>query len=143
VQSSAGPEPGELGYCAWFGFWVPLLALGFVAIIGASFASADRAPGDDICGLTLSLAAVALVFLRVKQRFDGGSLDWGSFLFVDNAANLVLAIVAFAILGLGGLIAAARVEYGGLHDGGIALFVVSAFGVFFSTKHVFDNLDRR
>jgi len=84
-QSSARPEstelgmgePGsdELGVCAWIGFWAPLVALGVLAVLGASFASDNRAPGDYACGLVLSLAALALAFMRVKNRFDGGAAD--------------------------------------------------------------------
>jgi hypothetical protein len=152
-QSSARPEstelgmgePGsdELGVCAWIGFWAPLVALGVLAVLGASFASDNRAPGDYACGLVLSLAALALAFMRVKNRFDGGAADWAGFLLVDDVPSLVAVIVVFAVLGLAGLLVAAGIGHGGLHDGGVALFVVSGLAVFLSLKHVFDNLDRQ
>jgi hypothetical protein len=135
--------PGELGFCAWIGFWAPLAVLGVLAVLGAFFASANSAPGDYTCGLVLSLAAIALAFMRVKSRFDGGAADWASFLLVDDLPNLVLVITVFAVLGLIGLLVAAGVSHGGLHVGGVALFVASGLAVFLSLKHVFDNLDRR
>jgi hypothetical protein len=114
-----------------------------LAIIGALFASAaDAAPGDYACGLILTLAAVILAFLRLKRRFDGGPLDWSSFLLVDDSASLVAAIVVFAFLGLAGAFIAAGVGYGGLYDGGVALFVVSVLGALLSIKRFFDVHDR-
>ena len=145
-HSSVGPRSGEPGLCAWIGFWVQLLVLGVLAVLGAFFASADRHPGDYACGLVLSLAALALAAMRLKRRFDRGGDEaaggWAEFLLVDDPANLTAVIVAFAALGLGGLMLAARFDEGGLQDGGIALFVASAIGVFLSLKHVFDRLDR-
>ena len=81
--------------------------------------------------------------MRLKNRFDGGAADWGSFLLVDDMANLVAVIVIFAVLGLAGLFIAAGVDDGGLHDAGVALFVASGLAVFLSLKHVFDTLDRQ
>jgi hypothetical protein len=143
AQSRAGQAPDELDFGAWIAFWVQLVVLGFIAILGAFFASADAAPGDYACGLILSIAAFALAFLRIKGRFDGGSLDWAGFLPVDDVANLVLAIVVFVVLGLAGIFVAAAVGEGGLYAGGVALFVVSTIGILLSMKRVFDNLDRR
>jgi hypothetical protein len=139
-QASVGTE---LGFCAWIAFWAQLVVLGGFAVLGAIFASADSAPGDYTCGLLLSLAAIALGFMRVKNRFDGGAADWGSFLLVDDMANLLAVIVIFTVLGLAGLFTAAGVDHGGLHDGGVALFVASGLAVFLSLKHFFDNLDRQ
>ena len=146
-QSSAGPEsrelgPGEPGYDAWIAFWAPLIVLGLLAVLGAFFASENRAPGDYTCGLLLSLAAIALAFMRLKSRFDGAAADCASFLLVDDIPNLVAVIVVFTLLALAGLFVAARFDHGGLHDSGIGLFVASGLAVFLSLKHVFDNLDR-
>jgi hypothetical protein len=139
-HSSTGQEPSELG--AWIGFWAQLVVLAVLAVLGAFFASDDSAPGDYICGLLLSLAALALAFMRVKNRFDGAAADWASFLLVDDMANLLAVIVVFTVLGLAGLFAAAGFGHGGLHDAGVALFAASGLAVFLSMKHVFDNLDR-
>ncbi len=139
-QSSAAPESIEL--CAWIAFWAQLVVLAALAVIGASFASDDSAPGDYACGLLLSLAAIALAFMRVKNRFDGGTADWGSFLLVGDMANLLAVIVIFTILGLAGLFTAAGFDHGGLHDAGVALFAASGLAVFLSMKHVFDQADR-
>lgn len=137
------PPAGELGLCAWIGFWAELVVLAAVAVLGAFFAGADDAPGDATCGLVLALAAIALAFLRLKRRFDGGAAcDWGNFLLVDDVPNLVLVIVVFVVLALGGLFVAAAYDQGGLHNAGVALFVASGLVVFLSLKHVFDNLDR-
>ena len=133
----------ELGYCAWLLFWGRLVVLGFAAVLGAFFASADAAPGDETCGLLLAVAAVALAFMLLSRRFDGGPAGPGGFLFVDTLPGLLAATVIFAALALAGLAVAADYEYGGLHDAGVALAVVSALAVFLSIKHVFDAQDRR
>jgi hypothetical protein len=135
--------PAEPGYSGWFAFWAELAVLGILAVSGAFFASAEASPGDYACGLVLSLAAIALGFLRLKNRLDGGAAGWSGFLLVDDFGNLVAVVVVFAILALGGLFVAAGVDRGGLHDAGVALFVASGIAVFLSLKHVFDNLDRR
>jgi len=125
-------EVSDLSMCAWIGFWAELAVLGVLAVLGAFFASGDGAPGDYACGLVLSLAAIALAFMRLKRRFDGGrAADWGSFLLVDDMANLLAVIVIFTILGLAGLFVAAGFDHGGLHGSGIALFVASGLAVFY------------
>jgi hypothetical protein len=136
-------EAGELGLRAWIGFWAQLVVFAALAVLGAFFASEDRAPGDYACGLVLSLTAIVLAFMRLKGRFDGAAADWGDFLLVDDMANLVAVIVVFTLLALAGLFVAARFDHGGLHNGAVALFVASALAVFLSLKHVFDNLDRQ
>ena len=141
-QSRVGPDEGELGVCAWIAFWAQLVVLGFLAVLGAFFASADNAPGDYACGLALGLAAIALAFMRLKNRLDGGSADWAGFLLVDDMVNLVAVIVVFVVLALAGLFTAARFDHGGLHGAGVALFVASGLAVFLSLKHFFDNLDQ-
>ena len=130
-------------YWSWIGFWAQFVVLGLLAIVGAFTASRGGGPGDYACGLTLSLTAIALAFLRLKRRFDGGPADWQSFLLVDDMANLTLAIVVFTVLGLAGLFIAAGSREGSLHMAGVALFLASGITVFLSLKHVFDNLDRR
>jgi hypothetical protein len=142
-HSDVSAETEEPGYGVWFAFWGELIVLALLAVVGAFFASAEAAPGDYTCGLALSLAAIALAFMRVKHRFDGGDPGWAGFLLVDDLANLVAVVVVFAVLALAGLLVAAGVDYGGLHDAGIALFVASGVAVFLSLKHVFDNLDRQ
>lgn len=142
-QSSAASPSSESGFCAWIAFWAQLAILGFVAVLGAAFASADRAPGDDACGLLLSLAAIAFAFMLLKNRFDGGAAYCSAVLLVDDMKNLLAVIVVFAALGLIGLFLAAGFDRGGLHTAGIALFVASALLVFLNLKHVFDTLDRR
>jgi hypothetical protein len=139
-QSNAAPESSEL--CAWIAFWAQLVVLAVLAVLGAAFASGDAAPGDYTCGLLLSLAATALAFMRLKNRFDGAGTDWGSFLLVDDLANLLAVIVVFTVLGLAGLFTAAGFDHGGLHDAGVALFAASGLAVFLSMKHVFDKADR-
>ena len=142
-QSQMTREEAALGYGAWIGFWLQLAALGIAAVLGAAFASADAAPGDYRCGLILSLAAIALGFLRLKSRFDGAAAGCCAGLLVDDFRNLTLVIAIFAALGLAGLFVAGGLAYGGLHDAGIALFVVSALVVLLSLKHVFDVSERR
>jgi hypothetical protein len=144
-----GVQPGraedaavELGYGGWIAFWGQLIVLALLAVLGAFYASADEAPGDYACGLTLTLTAIALAFLRLKSRFDGAPAGWGSFCLVDDMANLVAVIVVFTIVALAGLFVAAGFDHGGLHDAGVALFATSGIAVFLSIKRVFDNFDR-
>ena len=147
-HSEATPDTARLGaaesgYRAWLGFWGELIVLALLTVIGAFFASADASPGDYACGLLLSLAAIALAFMRLKRRFDGGEAAWAGFLLVDDVANLLTVIVIFAILALAGLFVAARFDHGGLHNAGVALFVASGIAVFLNLKRVFDNFDRQ
>lgn len=137
---STGLEPGVAGVGAWIAAWAEFVLLGYLALIGAFFASDDLSPGDYACGLILIATAIALAFLRLKSRFDGAAADWASFLLVDDVPNLIAVIVAFTIVGLAGLFMAAGVETGGLHNGGIALFVASGAAVFLNLRRVFDNL---
>jgi hypothetical protein len=130
-------------YWSWIAFWAQFIVLGLLAVVGAFVASQGGRPGDYACGLILSLAAIALAFLRLKQRFDGGPADWQSFLLVDDIANLTLAIAVFTALALAGLFIAAGSHEGTLHMAGVALFLASGITVFLSLKNVFDNLDRR
>ena len=136
------PEPGTAGAGAWIIGWGEFVLLAFLAIVGAFFASADASPGDYACGMILMLAAIALAFLRLKARFDGISSNWAGSLLVDDWANLTAVIVVFVILGLVGFFLAAGFEYGGLHNAGLALFVVSGAAIFLNLKHVFDIQDR-
>ena len=133
------PDDAERAFWSWLGFWVQFLILGFLAVIGAFVASEDARPGDYLCGLLLSLAAVALAFLRLKHRLDGGALDWRTFLFVDDMKNLALAIPLFAVTGLAGLFVARAWESGAMHDAGLGLFVASGVIIFLDIKRVFDR----
>ena len=135
------PDDAERAFWSWLGFWVQFLILGFLAVIGAFVASEDARPGDYLCGLLLSLAAVALAFLRLKHRLDGGALDWRTFLFVDDMKNLALAIPLFAVTGLAGLFVARAWENGAMHDAGLGLFVASGVIIFLDIKHVFDSMN--
>lgn len=142
------PEPGMAGAGAWIIAWGEIVLLGVLAIVGAFFASANASPGDYACGMTLVLAAIALAFLRLKARLDdrangGRPGDWAGSLLVNDWANLTVITVVFVLLGLAGLFLAASYEQGGLHDGGLALFVASGAAVFLNLKHVFDNDERR
>jgi hypothetical protein len=135
------PDDAERAFWSWLGFWVQFLILGFLAVIGAFVASEDARPGDYLCGLLLSLAAVALAFLRLKHWLDGGALDWRTFLFVDDMKNLALAIPLFAVTGLAGLFVARAWESGAMHDAGLGLFVASGVIIFLDIKHVFDCMN--
>lgn len=137
------PEPGAAGAGAWILAWGEFVVLAFLAIVGAFFASAGASPGDYACGMILMLAAIALAFLRLKSRLDGVSAGWAGSLLVSDWANLTAVIVVFVIVALIGLFLAAGYEYGGLHNAGIALFVVSGAAIFLNLKHVFDIYDRR
>jgi hypothetical protein len=141
-SSDAGKSWDAREYWSWIAFWGQFVLLALLAIIGAFVAGEGREPGDESAGLWLSLAAVALAFLRLKQYFDAGRTDWQSFLLVENTANLIAVIVVFVILGLVGLLIAAGAQ-GSLHNAGLALFAASGLAVFLSLKHVFDKLEGR
>ena len=132
----------ERAFWSWLGFWVQFLILGLLAVIGAFVASLDERPGDYQCGLLLSLAAIALGFLRLKHQLDGGTPGWGTFLLVDDMKNLVVAIVLFALIGLAGLFLAHAWESGAMHAAGVGLFGASGVIVFLNLKNVFDRMDR-
>ena len=132
----------ERAFWSWLGFWVQFLILGLLAVIGAFVASSDERPGDYQCGLLLSLAAIALGFLRLKHQLDGGTPGWGTFLLVDDMKNLVVAIVLFALIGLAGLFLAHAWESGAMHAAGVGLFGASGVIVFLNLKNVFDRMDR-
>jgi hypothetical protein len=126
----------------WIGFWVQIIVLALLAILGAWFASTDAGPGDSTCGLILFACALGLAFQRIKARFDGNGDSWWGSLFVDTMSNLAIVIPLFVVIGLAGLFLAAAWGSGSLHDGGIGLFCASGLAVFLSLKRVFDRLDR-
>ncbi len=134
-------DGAEQGFGSWLGFWAQFLVLGLLAIVGAFFASADERPGDYACGLLLSLAALALAFMRLKHRLDGGASSWAGFVLVDDMKNLALAIPLFAVVGLAGLFVAHGWESGALHAAGLGLFVACGVIVFLDIKHVFDRMN--
>ena len=67
-------------FWTWLGFWVRILVLGVLAVIGAFAASGAEQPGDYGCGMTLSLTAIALAFLKLKHHLDGGRCSFVDFL---------------------------------------------------------------
>jgi len=118
-----------------------MLVFAVLAIVGAFAASAGDRPGDYACGMGLSLAAIALAFLRLKHRLDGETAAWGDFLLVRNMWNLALVIPLFAIIGLAGLFVAHAWESGAMHTAGIALFIASGAIIFLDMKRVFDRIE--
>jgi hypothetical protein len=141
VETSREPGPAERAFWAWLGFWAQFVVLGLCVVLGAFVASKAEAPGNYTAGMVLILGAVALGFLRLKQRFDGGPLGWRDFLFVDRMTSLAVVIPIFVIIGLAGLFIASAWPYGSLHDGGIALFAAGGVIVFLDIKQVFDRLN--
>ena len=137
--TSRTSEAAERAFWSWLGFWIPFLILAVLAVIGAFVASEDERPGNYLCGLLLSLAAIALAFLRLKHRLDGRPSGWGAFLFVNDMKNLALAIPLFAVIGLVGLFVARAWESGAMHDAGLGLFVASGVIIFLDIKRVFDH----
>jgi predicted transporter len=141
AEASREPRSADSAIGPWLGFWLQLLILGLLALVGAGFAGLGRRPGDYAAGMVLILASVALAFLRLQHRLDGGDAVRSSFLFVSNMKNLTLAIPLLAILGFIGLVIARLWPHGSLHIAGIALFVVSAVIGFLDIKQVFDQAD--
>jgi len=136
------PDNAERAFWSWLGFWLQILVLGVLAIIGAFAASAADRPGEYSCGMALSLGAIALAFLRLKRRLDGHGSGWADFLLVGDMWNLTLVIPLFTVIGLAGLFVARAWEEGAMHSAGIALFIVSGVIIFLEMKYVFDRIDR-
>ena len=135
------PDRAETAFWSWLGFWMQLLILGVLAIIGAFFASAASRPGNYACGIILSGAAIALAFLRLKHRLDRGNSNPENLFLVGDMWNLALVIPLFAVIGLAGMFVAHAWESGALHIAGVALFIVSGLLIFLNIKHVFDRMD--
>ena len=142
AETPAVPETAEHAFWSWLGFWAQIFVLGVLAVFGAFAASRADRPGDYACGMLLMFAAIALAFLRLKQRLDGAEHNWGGLILVDDMWNLALAIPLFTVIGLAGLFIAHAWESGAMHSAGIALFVVSGVIIFLDLKHVFDRMDR-
>jgi hypothetical protein len=134
-------EETKRGFWSWLGLCAQFLALAALAILGAAAASADRRPGDYLCGLLLTVAAIALAFIRLKQVFDGGPTGLGALVLVDDMRGLAVAVPLFVVIGLAGLFIAHAWESGSMHAAGIGLFVASGIIVFLDLKRVFDRID--
>lgn len=141
VETSREPEPAEHAFWSWLGFWVQFLVLGLFVVIGAFAASQADGTGDYLCGMLLVLGALALAFLRLKHRFDGGGPGWRDFLFVDDMTSLPVVIPLFAVIGLVGLFIARAWPDGSFHNAGLGLFVVSGVIIFLDIKRVFDRMN--
>jgi hypothetical protein len=126
---------------SWFGFWLQMLVLAVLVVIGAFFASAAQRSGDYACGMLLSLGTIALAFLRLKHRLDGRDPGLMDLLLVDDMWNLSLVIPLFTVIGLAGLFTAQAAESGALHTAGVMLFVISGAIIFLDMKRVFDRID--
>jgi hypothetical protein len=140
-DTSQTPDDAEQAFWSWLGFWAQFLIFGVLAVVGAFVASRAERPGDYTCGMLLSLGVIALAFLRLKHRLDGGASDWGDFLLVDDMRGLAIAIPLFAIIGLAGLFIAHAWEGGAMHVAGVALFIASGAIIFLDLKRVFDRAD--
>ena len=140
-STQQSPDNAERAFWSWLGFWLEILVLGVLAIIGAFAASGAARPGDYTCGVALSLGAIALAFLRLKCRLDGNGSGWADFLLVGDIWNLALVIPLFTVIGLAGLFIAHAWADGAMHSAGIALFIVSGAIIFLDMKHVFDRME--
>ena len=140
-RSGRRPDEAARAFWSWLGFWLQFLVLAVLAVIGAFIASDAEQPGEYTCGLVLSLAAIALGFLRLKHYFDGGDADWRNFLLVDTMRNLALVIPLFIVIGLAGLFIAHASESEVMYAAGIALFVASGVIVFLNIKRVYDRIN--
>jgi hypothetical protein len=141
VETRHAPDNAERAFWSWLGFWLQILVLGVLAILGAFTASGADMPGDYACGMVLSLAAFALAFLDLKRRLDGSESGSGDLLLVGDMWNLALVIPLFTVIGLAGLFIAHGWEEGAMHSAGIALFIVSGAIIFLDMKHVFDRME--
>jgi hypothetical protein len=136
-------ETAEHAFWSWLGFWAQMFVLAVLAVLGAFAASRADRPGDYACGMMLMMAAVALAFLRLRRRLDGGEPGWSGLILVGDMWNLAVVVPLFTVLGLAGLFIAHAWEDGALHSAVIALFLVSGAIVFLDIKHVFDRMEQR
>ena len=143
TETPPTPDAAEIAFWSWLGFWLQILVLGVLAISGAFTASAGDRPGDYACGMALGLSAIALAFLRLKQRLDGSASGWSDLLLVGDMWNLAIVIPLFTVIGLAGLFIGHAWEEGAMHAAGIALFIVSGAIIFLDMKHVFDRMESR
>ena len=141
METRPAPDNAERAFWSWLGFWLGMLVLGVLAIVGAFAASAAARPGDYTCGMALSLGAIALAFLSLKRRLDGDGSGWVDFLLVGDMWNLALVIPLFTVIGLAGLFIAHAWESSAMHTAGIVLFIVSGAIIFLDMKHVFDRME--
>ncbi len=141
TETPPTPDTAERAFWSWLGFWLQILVLGVLAIVGAFAASGADRPGEYDCGMVLSLAAIALAFLRLKHQLDGNGSGWADLLLVGDLWNLALVIPLFTVIGLAGLFIAHAWEEGAMHSAGIALFVVSGAIIFLDMKNVFDRTE--
>jgi hypothetical protein len=141
-STQQAPDDPERTFWLWLAFWLQILVLGVLGVIGAFAASGAARPGDYTCGMALSLGAIALAFLLLKRRLDGNGSGWADFLLVGDMWNLALVIPLFTVIGLAGLFIAHTWEEGAMHSAGIALFIVSGAIIFLDMKHVFDRTER-
>jgi hypothetical protein len=140
-ESPRPPESAERAFWSWLGFWAQILVLAVLAVLGAFAASGAEPPGEYDCGLILGLAAIALAFVRLKHRLDGGSSGLVDFLLVEDMWNLALVVPLFIVIGLAGLFIAHAWESGAMHTAGLALFLASGAIIFLDLKHVFDRIE--
>ena len=140
-ERSLPPESAERAFWSWLGFWVQILVLAVLAVIGAFAASSADEPGDYACGMILGLAAIALAFLRLKNQLDGSRPGFVEFLLVEDMWNLALVVPLFTVIGLAGLFIAHAWGTSAMHAAGLALFVVSGAIIFLDLKHVFDRVE--
>ena len=62
TETPPTPDSAERAFWSWLGFWLEILVLGVLAIVGAFAASAADRPGDYTCGMALSLGALRSPF---------------------------------------------------------------------------------
>jgi hypothetical protein len=140
-ESPRAPESAERAFWSWLGFWVQILVLAMLAVLGAFAASGAEHPSEYDCGMILVLSAIALAFLRLKHWLDGGSPGLVDCLLVEDMWNLALVVPLFTVIGLAGLFIAHAWGTGAMHAAGLALFVVSGAIIFLDLKHVFDRVE--
>ena len=141
VERPRPREIAERAFWSWLGFWVQVVVLAVLAVLGAFAASGAEHSGEYDCGIILSLGAIALAFLRLKHRLDGGTPGVVDFLLVEDMWNLALVVPLFAVIGLAGLFIAHAWESGAMHAAGLALIVASGVIVFLNIKRVYDRIN--
>ena len=125
----------------WFAPWVGGAALVALSLLGLFVAS--RAVDDATYAGGFAAAALSAVTLAWRLRGGGGRQgDAALSVLVAGGDALVVLVAVLVVLGLLGLLLAARGEEPMAIYGGYGLFVGALIMIFWNVKHYFDRLER-
>ena len=141
------PAPAEpSGREAWLSLrpWLGGLLLLLAALFGLVSASEAGAgdPGLYRGGLMLAVLAIAGIFLRIKQSFDGTESGLILDISIEEDDALWLFVPVMIALALAGIIVAAADPAGPYYWFGLALFTAATALIFINLKLHYDAKER-